>query len=496
MEPLTSGRQHRAGGAGRVTLPDRSPGSDRRDMPEPREINGSGEDEPRQSVSSGDLITPRTFRGMRDFLPAEMIAREELFAYLRDVFQRYGLVPLETPAVEYLDILLGKYGREGDKLIYPLAYKGGNVLALRYDLTVPLARVVAQHRDLPRPFKRYQLQPVWRADRPQLIQGRYREFWQCDADIVGEEHRLADAEILALTAEVLEGLGVGSYRIRVNHRKILEGLVQIAGLRLEAVPAVLRAVDKVDKVGEEGISAELEAEGIEPGPRQRILDLLSRPAGGADAIQGLMSAYSDAPALQEGCADLLQIWGFLERLGAPLEAYEFRLTLARGLDYYTGAVFESVAESLPHVGSLTGGGRYDGLVGVFSPEAVPAVGTTIGIDRIITALSQSGRSWDRISRTQVLVLQFGAESEGPCLEITGRLRKHGFRAEVWYRPDRLKKQLAHADRLGVPLVLFQGPDEAAAGEWVLKTMAGGEQAAVAEAEVCAAVQRALDRITA
>ncbi len=451
-----------------------------------------GDDASAPASTPGERITPRTFRGMRDFLPAEMIAREELFAYLREVFQRYGLAPLETPAVEYLEILLGKYGSEGDKLIYPLAYKGGSVLALRYDLTVPLARVVAQYRDLPRPFKRYQLQPVWRADRPQLIQGRYREFWQCDADIVGDDNRIADAEILALTAEVLDGLGVGSYRIRVNHRKILEGMVQLSGLRPEAVPAVLRAVDKVDKVGEEGIGSELEAEGIDAGPRRQILDLLSRPSGGMDAIRDLMNACPGTPALQEGCSDLLKIWGCLESLGSPMGSFEFRLTLARGLDYYTGAVFESFAESLPHVGSLTGGGRYDGLIGVFSQESVPAVGTTIGIDRIMTALTQSGRSWDRISRTQVLVLQFGAESEAACLAMTGRLRREGLAAEVWYRPDRLKKQLAHADRLGVPVVLFQGPDEASRGEWALKGMAGGEQLSVPEDRVCEAVRRVLE----
>jgi histidyl-tRNA synthetase len=454
-----------------------------------------GTAEPEDESVAGDTaapagkIEPRTFRGMRDFLPAEMIQREEIFGYLRDVFQRYGFSPLETPAVEYLDVLLGKYGREGEKLIYPLAYRGGKVLALRYDLTVPLARVVAQHTELPRPLKRYQMQPVWRADRPQLIQGRYREFYQCDVDIVGESHHLADAEILALTAEVLTGLEVGSFRVRVNHRKVLEGIIESAGLPQTAGPAVLRAVDKVDKVGEAGIEVELAAEGIEPEPRRRILDLLARAPGGRAAILDLSVAFPGVAAIQEGCANLAAIWADLEALGVPLEPYEFRLTLARGLDYYTGAVFESFLDALPHVGSLTGGGRFDGLVGLFSEQEVPAVGTSIGLDRIFAALEQTGRAASRVSRTEVMVLQFGAGSEAACVGLAGRLRRLGLRAEVWYRPERLKKQISQADRRGIPLVVFQGPDEVARREWVGKWLPTGEQRSFPEDETPETVQR-------
>lgn len=447
----------------------------------------SGDDDARDGdaapARADGRIEPRTFRGMRDFLPAEMIRREEIFAYLREVFRRYGFSPLETPAVEYLDVLLGKYGTEGEKLIYPLAYRGGRTLALRYDLTVPLARVVAQHPSLPRPFKRYQMQPVWRADRPQLIQGRYREFYQCDADIVGETSLLADAEILAMIGEVLRGLDVGPFQVRVNHRKILEGLVRTAGLPLAAAPAVLRAIDKIDKVGEAGIEAELAGEGIEPGARRRILDLLGRPPGGKEAIEGLLAALPGDPGIEAGCGELLLVWDALDRLGAALPAYQFRLGLARGLDYYTGPVFESFLESLPHVGSLTGGGRYDGLVGVFSPDEVPAVGTTIGLDRIFSALEQIGRVQGAASRTSVLVLQFGPESQPAALAMTGRLRAAGLDTELWYRPERLKKQLAQADRRGIPLVLFQGPDEAQAGTWTAKLLATGEQRAFPDAEV-------------
>jgi histidyl-tRNA synthetase len=441
------------------------------------------DDDPGSAPGALGRIRPRVFKGTRDFLPAEMIRREEVFAYLRGVFRRYGFSPLETPAFEYLQILLGKYGMESEKLIFPLAYRDGRTLALRYDLTVPLARVVAQYPELPRPFKRYQMQPVWRAERHQLHRGRYREFYQCDADIVGEGHRLADAEILALAGEILAGLEVGSFKVRVNHRRILRGVVRAAGLPDAAGPAVLRAIDKIDKVGLPGVEHALEAEAIEDAARGRILAILDRPAGGAEAIRALGDALAGEPEIAAGCADLLCAWGYLESLGAEISCFEFRLDLARGLDYYTGAVFESFLESLPHLGSLTGGGRYDGLVGVFSEEDVPAVGTTIGIDRILAALEQSGRRSGRTSVTQVLVLQFGPESEPAALRLTGRLRRAGIATEAWYRPDRLKKQFAQADKRGIPVVLLQGPEEAARGEWTAKRLATGEQRSIPEGDL-------------
>ncbi len=437
-------------------------------------------------------IEPRTFRGTRDFLPAEMIQREKLFEYLRSVFQRYGFAPLETPVIEYLDILLGKYGVEGEKLIYPLAYKGGKVLALRYDLTVPLARVVAQHTDLPRPFKRYQMQPVYRADRPTMHQGRYREFYQCDVDIVGEASRVADAEILALMAEVLRGLDLGKFRVRVNHREILRGMVRSVGLPDEAAPGVIRAIDKIDKVGLNGFDAELIQEQIPDEARARLMTLLEQPSGGRAFLESMLTTLGGEPCARTGIEDLLQIWDALGSLAPSLEPFEFRLDLARGLDYYTGAVFEATLDSLPHLGSLCGGGRYDGLVALFSDVEAPAVGVTIGIDRIFTAFDQLGRGEGPPTRTQVLVLQFGPESERPALEMTRRLREAGFNTEVWCRPDRLGRQIQQADRRGIPTVIFQGPDEAARGEWTLKRLSDGEQASLADDAVEAGLRSLLD----
>ncbi len=435
-------------------------------------------------------ITPRTFKGMRDFLPQEMLRREELFQYLRTVYQRYGFAPVETPAVEYLDILMGKYGSEGEKLIYRLDYKGGQVLALRYDLTVPLARLAAEHRDLPKPFKRYQMQPVWRADRPQLRQGRYREFYQCDADIIGEADRVADAEILCLIGEVIDGLGLGTAKVRVNHRRILEGMVAAAGLPQEAGPAVLRAIDKVDKVGEEGIEAEFEREEIPKEARGLLLEFLQHPKGGRTEIEALREAYDDS-GIQEGCADLLRIWECLDALGAPLDRFEFRLSLARGLDYYTGAVYEAFVDELPHIGSLAGGGRYDDLISVFSPESLPAVGAAIGFDRILTALEQMGKTSERSTATQVLVLRFSDDDEAAALRMTGRLRNAGIATEVVYRHGKLGKQIGVADKRGIPIVVFQGTDEAARGEWTLKELRTGEQNVVPDDKVATVVSKLL-----
>lgn len=438
-----------------------------------------------------ERITPRTFKGTRDLLPADMIQREELFEYLRKVYRRYGFVPLETPTIEYLDILLGKYGSEGEKLLYRLDYKGGHVLALRYDLTVPLARVVAQYPDLPRPFRRYQIQPVWRADSPQLRQGRYREFYQCDADIVGETDRIADAEILALIAELIGGLGLGSFHVRVNHRKILEGLVLAAGLPLESAPAVLRSIDKIDKVGEEGIEAELTKEGIPGAARATLLDLLQHPSGGRAEIEALMARLPDQPAIEEGCADLLRIWHCLERFGGDMSAFQFRLALARGLDYYTGAVYEAFTDALPHMGSLAGGGRYDGLVSIFSGNDVPAVGATVGIDRILTALEQLGKSTSRGTVTAVMVLQWGEESQDAALAVTGRLRRAGIACEVGSRAGKLGKQIGNVSKRGIPMVLFQGPEEAAREEWNLKILESGEQVTIADPALEAALRARL-----
>jgi len=422
-----------------------------------------------------ERIVPRTFKGTRDFLPPEMMERERIGTILRGIFRRYGFAPLETPAIEYLDVLLGKYGDEADRLIFRLAYKDAATAALRYDLTVPLARVISQYPQIPRPFKRYQIQPVWRAETPQLRQGRFREFYQCDVDVIGSSSILADAEIVAVTEEALSALGFERFRIRINHRKILAGIVEAAGLGPEWDLPVCRAIDKLDKIGHEGVAEELVRAGVSEEARARlatILEMRGEARAVLAAVEPSLAATASGPA---GVAEMRRLLGELDALGVDGGHIAFDLYLSRGLDYYTGPIFESVLPDYPHIGSLTGGGRYDRLIGLFTGDPVPATGTTIGLDRIMTALEQSGGLQKAGSPTVCLVTQFEEATLPAALALATRLRRAGVPTEVYYDPDRLKKQFAYADKRAIPFVAVLGPDEAAAGKVTLKTMETGEQ---------------------
>jgi histidyl-tRNA synthetase len=438
------------------------------------------------------VIKPQAFRGTRDFLPEVMFPRAELVARIREVFERYGFGPMETPAIEYLETLSGKYGDEGEKLIYRLAYKGGDVLALRYDLTIPLARVVAQHPHLPKPFKRYQIQPVWRADRPQIHQGRFREFVQCDADIVGVAAPTADAEILMLTVEILRALEVGPFTVRLSHRRLLNALVRQAGIAQDAFGAACRALDKWDKVGPEGVRREMEGAGFETEQIERLLELVGQGEG--EGFRDRLERFKEIlKSDDEGIAaleDLTLIHDILQAAGLA-EAVAFWPSLARGLDYYTGAIFESFHDALPHLGSLTGGGRYDDLIGIFLGERIPATGTTIGIDRILSALEQTGKLERRPSRTEVFVTLFEDQSPADAFALASRLRAEGFRVEVAYEAQRLKKQMAYAHKMGIPVVVLAGPEERERGEVTVKEMASGAQERVPVAELSAHLRRLL-----
>jgi histidyl-tRNA synthetase len=419
-------------------------------------------------------VEPRLFKGTRDYLPAEMLLRERLVETLRAIFRKYGFAPLETPALEYLEILSGKYGAESDRLIYRLAYKGGEVLALRYDLTVPLARVIAMYPELGRPFKRYQVQPVWRADSPQPHQGRFREFYQCDVDTVGTSSLLADAEIIALVVEALEAVGFENFRVRINSRQVLAGIVERAGLPASRLGEVCRAIDKLDKIGLAGVERELAAIGLDQ-ERRPILELLELGGAPQDQIDALRRQSGRSALLQAGADQLEQLFEQLRMLGVPQQRLAFDLYLARGLDYYTGPIFESILPDFPHLGSLSGGGRYDGLIGVFAGEPVPAVGTSLGLDRMVTALRQIGRAEERGSVVEVMVTYFDRATLPAAAQALARLRAAGVAAEIYLQPDKLKKQFAYADRRGIPYVLVIGPEEVAREETTLKSLATGVQ---------------------
>lgn len=400
-----------------------------------------------------------------------MHARLHVLGVVREVFARFGFEPLETPAIERIETLMGKYGDEGDKLVFRILERGeggreGKAdLGLRYDLTVPLARVMAMNQAIPLPFKRYQIQPVWRAERPQ--KGRFREFVQCDADIVGAPGRVADAECVAVAHAALEALGFDDFTVSVNHRALLTAIVAEAGLR-EREGEVLVAVDKLDKIGWEGVSNELSGRGIDA---TKLRDVLADP--------GEIAAFRDvAPG---PVAELEETLEHAYALGAT--RVRFDATLARGLGYYTGPVYEAVvAES--GVGSVSGGGRYDNLIGMFSGRSIPAVGVSLGIDRLLTVMEERAMLPGATTRTRALVATFSKELEAKALLVATQLRARGVPVESWLgEPGQLGKQFKYASARGIPYVVVCGPDEVAKGVATVKDLRTGEQKTVENGEL-------------
>ena len=422
-------------------------------------------------------------RGTRDLLPAQMHARLHVIGLVREVFARYGFEPLETPAFERLETLMGKYGDEGEKLIFRILERGeggreGKAdLALRYDLTVPLARVIAQHADIAMPFKRYQVQPVWRADRPQ--RGRFREFYQCDADIVGVDSRVADAECLAVASDGLSRLGFTNYTIKLNHRALLRAIVAAAGAA-DREGEVLVAIDKLDKIGVEGVSEEPGRRGFDAAVVARLWEVLAAPADLA-AVAAAVGEAAAGPA-----AELREVLAHAAALGARNVAFD--ATLARGLGYYTGAVFEAVIHD-GGVGSVGGGGRYDGLVGMFSGRQVPAVGVSLGLERLLVVMEERGMLPGIGTRTRALVTRFGAELDAASLGLAAELRAAGLEVEAWLgAPGKLGKQFQYADSRGIPYAVVLGPDELAEGVVAVKTLATGEQRRVPRDQLAEALR--------
>ncbi len=415
-------------------------------------------------------------KGTRDFLPDQMRNRQQVIDRVRAVFARFGFEPLETPAFERIETLMGKYGDEGDQLIYKIlkrgegGERGESDLALRYDLTVPLARVVAMNRDLRMPFKRCQIQPVWRADRPQ--KGRFREFWQCDVDIVGTSSPVADAECLAVVVASLAALGFTEYTIRLNDRRILTSLAAAAGAADRELD-VLVAIDKLDKIGRDGVTAELRGKGLTEEGIARLWESLAVPddqQGALDALAGKLDARG-----QEGVATLRRVLEAASGLGVPLERIRVDPTLARGLGYYTGPVFETEVIE-PKVGSISGGGRYDGLVGMFSGQDIPAVGVSLGLERIIAVMEEKGMLPQTATTARALVTVFDDATAGASQRFATQLREAGVPTDLYLGDGKLKAQFKYAHARGYPWLAVIGPDEAAAGTVSLKNLDSGEQA--------------------
>jgi histidyl-tRNA synthetase len=445
-------------------------------------------------------MKPLPPKGTRDYLPAQIRARAGAIEIVRRVFESFGYAPLETPALERLDVLTGKYGTDADQLIFRILKRGaagerGEAdLGLRYDLTVPLARVMAANQDLPKPFKRYQIQPVWRAERPQ--KGRFREFVQCDVDCVGTASVLADAEMVAVMHETLAALGFKNYRISVNHRKILSAFMDYAGVPAEFKSAAIRAMDKLDKVGRDGVEAELTASDIPQPAADEIMGVLFDPknSGRIDYYLNAAQAFAgDLDEGREGVAEMRDLAEYLNYSGVPDGVVSFDLHMARGLDYYTGPVYEAfVAE--PGVGSVAGGGRYDRLIAQLGGPDLPATGTSFGLERIITLLADREAAGAAAIAADVLVAAYDDSVLADALQVAAEIRAAGARCEVYLEPSaKLAKQFSYADAKRIPFVVVVGPDEVARSVVQLKDLAKREQVEVSRAEAAATVAKMLQR---
>jgi histidyl-tRNA synthetase len=425
---------------------------------------------------------------MRDFLPEDVRRRDYVIGIVEDVYRRYGFEPLETPALENIETLTGKYGEEGNKLIFKVLRRGEHEgsgeadLALRYDLTVPLARVVAEHRGkLPRLFKRYQIQPVWRADRP--ARGRFREFYQCDVDAIGSRSMVVETELCAAVSDVLLALGFSDFVIKLNHRRVLAGLLEAAGVPAPLHGPALVALDKLDKIGREGVARELVERGVPAAAGATLLDSF----GGTLDLAQADDLLTDHPEGGAGIDDLEQIFAFASATSAARHV-RFEPSLARGLSYYTGTIMEIAVPDL--AGSLGGGGRYDGLVGMFSGEDVPACGFSLGLERILVVMSERGMFPADVQRASadVLVTLFDDATVRDALRLASDLRAAGMRVEVYPDPGKLGRQVKYAAERGIRHAAILGSDEIASGTVTIKDLTSGEQRTVAWLDVAAAVR--------
>lgn len=412
--------------------------------------------------------------GFRDMLAEQMIPRQQMMDTIKGVYESYGFVPLETPAIERLATLTGKYGNEGDNLMYKFQDHGARDVALRYDLTVPLARVVAQHRsELPMPYKRYQVGPVWRADSPQA--GRYREFYQFDADTVGTSSPLADAEIVAMMSDSMTALGADT-TIRVNNRRLLDALVEKSRVTGETnVREFIATIDKLGKIGLENVLLGIQDIGGEQA-RNLVADYLGVEGTNQERIHALAEVLGDSEAAREGITNLESVFSILEGAGYPEDAALFDQSIARGLNYYTGIIYETYLKDLPNLGSVCSGGRYDGLVKALGGPDLPAVGTSIGVDRLFEGLRQLGKLETPKTNTEVMIANYSEDMSGEYMRIARALRTQGIPAEVFYDPKvKTGRQIQFADTQGVPFVVFLKPEDKEKGTVRIKNIKTGEQ---------------------
>ena len=436
---------------------------------------------------------PSIPKGTRDFSPMEMAKRNYIFDTIKQAYQLYGFQQIETPAMETLGTLMGKYGEEGDKLLFKVLNSGDylnkvsdeelkerNALhlaaklcekGLRYDLTVPFARYVVMHREeLQLPFKRYQMQPVWRADRPQ--KGRYREFWQFDGDIVGSDSLLNEVELMQIVDTVFTRFGV-RVQIKINNRKILSGIAEVIGAA-EKIVDITVAIDKLDKIGLENVNAELREDGLSDEQIAKLQPIITLEGSNDEKLNTIAEVLASSETGLKGVEELRYILDTLKTLGLNNEI-QLDLTLARGLNYYTGAIFEVKALDVP-MGSILGGGRYDNLTGIFGMPGISGVGISFGIDRIFDVLNAlDAYPKDAVNGTQLLFINFGEKETAYCLPAVAKARAAGIRTEIFPDSAKMKKQMSYANAKQIPFVALAGENEMAEGKYTLKNMISGEQ---------------------
>jgi histidyl-tRNA synthetase len=445
--------------------------------------------------------SPSIPKGTRDFFPSVMVRRNYIFDTIKSVFKLYGYQPIETPAMENLSTLMGKYGEEGDKLLFKVLNSGDFISGvsddllnskdsnkiqgkisekgLRYDLTVPFARFVVQNRnEIVFPFKRYQIQPVWRADRPQ--KGRYREFYQCDVDVVGSNSLLNEIELIQIVDDVYRKLNVNVI-LKINNRKILSGIAETIGEH-DRIVDITVAIDKLDKIGLEKVNLELEEKGVSKEAIEKLQPILMLKGSNEEKLDNIARVISGSETGIKGVEEMKTIFSYLKNMDLKV-GVEIDLTLARGLNYYTGSIFEVKACDVS-IGSITGGGRYDDLTGIFGMPGVSGVGISFGADRIYDVMDQLNLFPENaLATSKILFTNFGQAEEQYILPIITELRRNGIACEIYPESDKMKKQMNYANRKGIPFVILAGETEIQEGKVILKNMASGEQNLIDPAEI-------------
>jgi histidyl-tRNA synthetase len=418
----------------------------------------------------------RVLKGFRDYLPEDMILRQRLIEIFRGVFEKHGFEPIDTPTLEYLDVLTGKAG-ENESLMYTFEDHGGRKVGLRYDLTVPLSRFVAMHEnDIVLPFKRYHIAPVWRADKPQ--RGRFREFIQCDADIVGSPSMLADAEAISVLADAIHAVGLPQAVISINHRKLLEALARLAGVPADQAGGVFRAIDKLDKIGANGVREELVKTGVSTESADQVLALVTEEGNADELLEMAGKRLADVDGGPQPVHELRELTRHLNDLGVHRHSWKIDLALARGIDYYTGPVCEARVET-PKVGSIAGTGRYDGLIGTFLGREVPATGISLGFERILEVV-RDHQLIDVPTAVADAFMVYLPDTIGEASRIARELREDGLRIDQSIIDNKgIGAQLKYADRRGIPFAIIPGSEELDQGEVSLKNLRSGEQVRIA-----------------